>query len=91
MYKEILEKYGIQQTPECTAEVLSYNVGDILKCMIKAERLGSMGYLGELKVACADVLTMSSLLPEQLGYDLAELKSVGLERFVHRMKEISEV
>lgn len=91
MYKEILEKYGVQQTPERTAEVLSYNVGDILKCMIKAERLGSMGYLGELEVACADVLTMSSLLPEQLGYGLAELKSVGLERFVHRMKEISEV
>lgn len=91
MYKEILEKYGVQQAPERTAEVLSYNVGDILKCMIKAERLGSMGYLGELKVACADVLTMSSLLPEQLGYDLAELKSIDLERFVHRMKEISEV
>jgi len=85
MYKELLT---VPQTPEFTARVLSYEVGDIHKLMIYQERFGNCGYLGDLKIACADTLTMISLLSEQLGYDLEELKEVGLERFRDRMKEV---
>lgn len=88
MYKELLT---VPQTPEFTARVLSYEIGDIHKLMIYAKRFGSTGYLGDLKIACADTLTMISLLSEQLDFDLEELKETGLERFRERMKECEEV
>lgn len=87
-YKEILEKYKVEQTPEFTARVLSYEIGDIHKLLIYKERFGSTGYLGDLKHACADTLAMIGLLSEQLGYNLAELKEIGLERFTDRMQEV---
>lgn len=88
MYKELL---AVPQTPEFTARILSYEIGDIHKLMIYAERFGSVGYIGDLKIAHADTLTMISLLGEQLGYDLEEQRKVGLERFRERMKECEDV
>ena len=87
MYKELLT---LPQSPEFTARILSYEVGDIHKLMIYAERFGSSGYIGDLKVACADTITMISLLSEQLGYDLNELNFLGIERLKDRMKECKE-
>ena len=84
MYKEHL---SVEQTPEFTARVLSYEIGDIHKLMIYKERFGECGYLGDLKMACADALTMIGLLSEQLGYDTEEIRGIGLERFIHRMQE----
>lgn len=89
MYKELLILYEVEQTPEFTARVLSYEIGDIHKLLIYKERFGSTGYLGDLKMACADTLTMISLLSEQFEYDLGELKEIGLERFKYRMQESS--
>ena len=85
MLKELLT---VEQSPEFTARVLSYEVGDIHKLMIYKERLGSTGYLGDLKIACADAKTMINLLSEQLGYDTEELRDIGIERFKHRMSEL---
>jgi len=90
MYKEVLEGQGVDQTPEFTARVLSYEIGDIHKILIYIERFGSAGYLGDLKIACADALTMIGLFSEQQGFDLEELRDLGLERFVDRIVEISK-
>ena len=84
MYKEHLT---IPQSPEFTARVLSYEVGDITKLMVYRERFGKTGYLGEMKIALADALTMVHLLIEQEGHDIEDLKNIGLERFIYRMKE----
>jgi len=87
MYKELLT---VPQTPEFTARILSYEIGDIHKLMIYIERFGSAGYVGDLKIAHADALTMISLLGEQLGYDLEEQRNVGLGRFKDRMQECKD-
>lgn len=86
MYKEWL---ATPQTPEFTARILSYEVGDIHKCLIYQERFGP-GWEGELRLAVADALTMVSLLAEQLGYDLDALRHDGLERFQDRMLEVKK-
>lgn len=87
MYKELLSK---PQSPEFTARVLSYEIGDIHKYMIYQERFGPVGYVGNLKVSCADTFIMINLLCEQLGFDLDEIKAFGLERFKERMGEIKD-
>ena len=90
-YTKVLEEAIVEQTPEFTARVLSYEIGDIHKLLIYRERFGSTGYLGDLQMACADAKTMVNLLSEQLGYNLEELKRLGLERFIYRMQEVKEV
>jgi hypothetical protein len=85
MYKELLTK---PQTPEFTARILSYEIGDIHRYMIYQERFGPVGYIGNLKASCADAMTMIGLLCEQLGFDLNEVEDFGLERFKERMREV---
>ena len=90
MYKEVLTAHGVKQTSEFTARVLSHEIGDVHKLLIYIERFGNAGYLGDLKIACADTLTMIGLLSEQLGYEVEELERIGLERFNDRMKEVTK-
>ena len=87
MYKELLT---VPQTPEFTLRVLTYEIGDLHKLLIYRERLGDAGYIGDTELACADALTMILLFAEQQGYDLDELKELGLERFEERMREVAE-
>ena len=89
-YTKVLEKHKVEQPPEFTARVLTYELGDIHKLMIYIERFGGEGYRDDLKIACADHLTMSGLLPEQLGFNLEELYEVGLDRFNYRMGEVKK-
>jgi hypothetical protein len=75
------EKVKVNQPPEYTARILSYEVGDIHKCMIYMDRHGTLGYIGETKVALADAYAMLQLLTEQLGYDNKEIQELAWERF----------
>ena len=86
----LVEHLTIPQSPEFTLRVLNYEVGDLNKILVYMDRFGNTGYLGELRLACADALTMLKLFCEQQGFELDELEKVGLERFIHRMKEIKE-
>ena len=78
------------QTPEFTAQMLSYEVGDIHKLMAYQERFGSGNYQGDLKTACAVAQSLIKLLSEQFGYDPGELEELGLECLKKRMKEIEK-
>jgi len=85
MYKEFLL---VPQEPELTARVLTYEIGDIHKCMIYLERFGKTGYHGELSRALADSHLMLGLLTEQLGFNIEELVSVGLINFKERQEQL---
>ena len=87
MYKEHLGE-GVHQPPEYTARILSYEVGDIHKCMIYMDRHGRTGYVGETSVALADASAMLKLLTEQLGFDLADTERLGYERYVKTQKNL---
>ena len=86
MYKEYLK---VPQAPEYTARILTYEIGDINKCMIYKDRFGK-GYDNELRIAFADSLTMLYLLGEQLGLDMSSVRDDGRERFIERQKECEE-
>lgn len=88
MYKEVLEKYGVKQTPGFTLSILTSEVGKLHQMFYKRERFGDEGYLGEEKVALGDLLTMAELLVEQKDLNSEELKLEGLERFDERIREV---
>jgi len=85
-----VEELTVPQSPEFTFRVLVYEVGDISKCMIYADRFGKTGYVGETKIAISDALTQLNLLTEQLGFDIEECREIGMDRFRHRMKECKD-
>ena len=88
MYKEVLEKHKVEQAPEFTLDVLNYEVGKLYQIKIYRERFGSTGFIGDERVELGDTLTMISLLIEQKGYNLEEVKREGLGRFDHRIEEV---
>lgn len=91
MYQELFKGQGVNQPPEYTARILTYEIGDIHKILIYQDRFGKAGYIGELKIALSDARTMLNLLSEQLGFnDLEELDKIGFERFVDRVCEVSK-
>lgn len=90
MYKEVLQKHNVEQTPEFTLSVLTYEVGRLHQLLVYQERFGSSGYLGDEKIGVSDVITMAKLYAEQKGYSTEELEEEGLERFNHRIREVKE-
>ncbi len=87
MLKEILT---YDQTPERTAEMLNIEAGQVLRSLIYMERFGSHGYAKNTKAEVGDALTMLTLLCEQMGWNLEEVKAEGFERFKERMQQIKE-
>jgi hypothetical protein len=88
MYKEILEKYHVEQSTALTTKILTYEVGNINKIDCYIERFGSAGYLGERRIEISDALTMICLLAEQYNLSIDDLKQEGFERFEHRIFEV---
>lgn len=90
MYKEILEKHNVEQTPEFTLSILTYEVGKLHQLKVYMERFGRTGYIGDERIELGDTITMAKLLAEQKGYNPEELEKEGLERFDHRISEVKQ-
>jgi len=89
MYIEHLGE-GVRQPASYTALILAYEIGDILKCMVYADRHGQTGYVGEIEIALADAHTMLGLLTEQLGEKVEVVRTIGLERYKEVQRNLSE-
>ena len=90
MYKEILEKHEVEQTPEFTLSILTYEVGKLHQLEVYKERFGEVGYIGDQRVELGDAITVAKLLAEQKGYNPSELEEEGLDRFDHRISEVKK-
>jgi len=92
MYTEILKEENVEQTKDFTLSILTYEVGNLHRLKVYTERFGKDRtlYLGDQKIELADALTQISLLVEQYGYDLEELRSIGLDRFKTRIREVKK-
>ena len=90
MYKEVLEKYGIKQTPEFTLSIVTSEVGKLHQFLYRRDRFGKEGYLGDEEITTGDLIVMVVLFAEQKGYDLDKIRREGLERFDERIKEVKE-
>lgn len=88
MYKEVLAKHGVEQTPEFTLSILTSEVGKLHQMYYRRARFGQEGYLGEEKITAGDIMIMIGLYAEQKGYDLTDLHKEALARFDERIKEV---
>ena len=85
------------QTYFRTTQIMTYELGGIIRSLVYAEHMGRQGrkdrqkaYLAEARVGLADLMTQSQLLAEQMGWRPIDLENDGLERFLERMQEIKE-
>ena len=65
-----------------TAAILTYEVGDFVKCAMNVHWGGVRDYHGEAKVALADVITMCRLLSALLGIDFWDALRKGEDRYM---------
>lgn len=87
-YKRILEKHSVEQTPEFTLSILTYEVGKLHQIKVYKERFGTAGFIGDEETELGDTITMARLLAEQKGYSLSKLEEDGLKRFDKRISEV---
>ena len=90
MYKEVLERHGVEQSPDFTLTILTSEVGKLHSFKYNKARFGDVGYLGDERIELGDTITMVKLLSEQKGYDPSELEKEGLERFDYRISEVKK-
>jgi len=80
--EDLLANKPLDQGIPMTCAVLSYEVGDYIKCAMNQHWGGVRGYHGEAAVALADVITMCRLLAAILKIDFWSALRVGEERYM---------
>jgi len=81
-----------RDTPEDILSVLTYEVGDMHKCLHRAKRYpqDKRAYMAELKVTTSDALTMLHGFIQLLGWKRIDIENMGLERVRERLRHLSE-
>ena len=99
MLIEIAERSSLAKPndPIWTTTIMTYELGSVIRALTKArnkkafkDEKGERAYLAEAQVECADLLTQTYLLAEQMGWDIIDLENDGKARFETRMKEYNE-
>ncbi|KKN68699.1 hypothetical protein LCGC14_0448900 [marine sediment metagenome] len=83
--KELLANKPQDQNIPLTSAILSYEVGDFIRCSLNQHWGGVRGYHGETKIALADTITMCRLLAAILNIDVWDALRVGEERYMEAM------
>ena len=76
------------QTPDETLLVLSYELGEVIKCHHYFKRYGTTGYKDHGKTEMADVISMVRMYCEQEGWDFYELMDIGEKKYTERMRDL---
>lgn len=94
---KLIDSIPSYQTPLRTTQVITYELGGIIRNLIYAGHMERQGEekrkrakLAEARIDLADLLTQAHLLAEQMGWELVDLENDGEERFLERMKEIKK-
>ena len=90
MLKEQLPDNAINKgNPLSTVNIALYELGDVAKCLIYSQYRDKSVYEREARIALADLITVCSLLAEQMDWDWGKIVTDGQERFLERTAEIS--
>ncbi len=83
-----IRAYG-EEPPRKIADIICYEVGDVLRDIIRMEDYPDIRnlYLSQAKVSLGDVLAMSQLLCTILGLDFSEVHALGCKRAIERSQE----
>lgn len=79
-----------QLTEDDILQIMTYELGDIVKCQYRAKVYGPKGYESEQRQAFADLTSMIRKFCEQKGWNFEELMQVGEEHYIERMRDIGE-
>jgi hypothetical protein len=86
------EKLAYDQTPERTAEILSYEGAMVLHEIIYADAFPKQAacHMENMKLELGGMITMSLLLCEQLDLNWNQVVDLGYDQFREKMKTIRE-
>ena len=95
MLRDYMAASAKPETPLRTTNVMSYELGGIIRGLIYAEHKRAQGdvkgmnaHIANARVGHADLLVQLQLLAEQMGWDMVDQENDGMERFRERMTEI---
>lgn len=80
--EELLTHKPIDQGIPTTCSILSYEVGDAIKCALNIHWGGVRGYQGEARKGIGDSITMLRLLCTQLELDFWDCLREGEEVYI---------
>lgn len=80
--QDLLDGKPSDQGIPTTSAILTYEIGDLVKCAMNQHWGGVRGYHGEAKLALADVITMSRLLAALLKIDYWDCLRMGEDRYI---------
>jgi len=86
------------EDPVWTTAVMAYELGSVIRCLVRAEHIQLAGgapervkaLLATARIGAADLITQVRVLSEQMGWKWIDLENDGIERFKERMTEIAE-
>lgn len=83
-----LKAYG-QESLSKIASIVTYESGDVLRDTIRMEDYPDIAslYKSQAKVSLGDVLAMTQLFCDLIGWDFEEIHKLGCERAIERCKE----
>jgi len=81
-----------RDTPEDILSVLTYEVGDMHKCLHRAKRYPQDKgvYMGELQITTADAMTMLNGFIQLMGWKRLDIENIGLERVQERLHHLTQ-
>lgn len=85
-----VEASATPQTPEETLNVLNYEQGELAKCYHYSKRYGRQGYLPNVQVKAANVLSMIRMFFEHMGWSEEEMRALGEEHYLERQRDMAK-
>jgi glycine cleavage system regulatory protein len=81
-----------RDTPEDILSVLTYEIGDMHKCLHRAKRYpqNARAYMAELQVTTADAMTMLHGFIQLMGWKRIDIENMGLERVQERLRNLTK-
>lgn len=87
---DFLGKSVVIQGPEDTLNILNYEQGALAKCYLYYKRYGPQGYLPNVKVEAADVLSTIRMFFEHMGWSEEEIRRLGEEHYLERQEDLKK-
>ena len=85
-----IEESVTPQTPEETLQILNYEQGELAKCYHYNKRYGPQGYLPNVKVKAANVMSMIRMFFEHMDWTEQEMRELGEEHYLERQHDMAK-
>jgi len=88
MLKEHINRITPNETPENIIPIMTYELGDLAKCLMFAKRRPQLEkeYKAEARIATSDLVAQCIVMCERLGWDFYEVVHLGEDRCIEKIK-----